>query len=121
MHANPPDERLRVVAIDEEQLEGVHHDQDELDLWEQRIRLETGFTSHAAYHLQSGQVLLPPEVFLVLRTHGGEHVVGVHHDVDEGVEQAEEGAVTTCRGVGRIRMVRGWVRLTYTPTATHPV
>jgi len=49
----------------------------------------------AAHHLQGGQVLLPPEVLLVLWTHGREHVVGVHHDVDEGVEQAEEGAVAT--------------------------
>lgn len=31
VHADPPDERSRVVAVDEQQLEGVHHDTHELD------------------------------------------------------------------------------------------
>lgn len=77
VHSDPPDERLRVVAVDEEQLERVHHDGDKLD------------------HLQGGEVLLPPEVLLELGSEGGEQVVRVHHDVDEGVEQTEEGAVAT--------------------------
>lgn len=36
VHSDPPDERLRVVAVDEEQLERVHHDGHKLDLkgWE---------------------------------------------------------------------------------------
>lgn len=75
VEADPPYERLRVVAVDEEELEGVDHDQDELD------------------HLQGGQVLLPPEVPL----HGGpesrEQVVRVHDYVHERVQEAEEGAV----------------------------
>lgn len=75
MHADPPDEGFRVVAVDEEQLEGVHHDGDELD------------------HLERGQVLLPPQVLLELRSHCGEQVVRVHDDVHEGVQQAEERAV----------------------------
>lgn len=31
VHADPPDEGLRVVAVDEEQLERMYHHQDELD------------------------------------------------------------------------------------------
>lgn len=77
VHSDPPDERLRVVAVDEEQLERVHHDCHKLD------------------HLQGGEVLLPPEVLLELGSEGGEQVVRVHHNVDEGVEQSEEGAVAT--------------------------
>lgn len=48
VHSDPPDEGFRVVAVDEQQLEGVHHDGDKLD------------------HLQTGEVLLPPEVLLEL-------------------------------------------------------
>lgn len=75
VHADPPDEGLRVVAVDEKQLEGVDHHQDEL------------------HHLDGGEVLLPPEVLLVLRAQRGQEVVGVHDDVHEGVEEAEEGRV----------------------------
>lgn len=75
MHTNPPNERFRIVAVDEEQLEGVHHHQDELD------------------HLDGGDVFLPPDVLLVLGSEGREQIVGVHDDVDEGVEEAEEGGV----------------------------
>ena len=71
--ADPPDKGLGVVAIDEEQLESVHHNGDELN------------------HLECGEVFFPPNEFLVLRTHGGHHVVKVHDDVDEGVEQTEKG------------------------------
>lgn len=65
-----------VAVVLEEQLEGVHHHKDELD------------------HLQHGEVLLPPEVALDLGSHRCQHVVGVHDDVDEGVQEAEEGRVT---------------------------
>lgn len=34
VHADPPDKRLRVVALDEQQLERVHHDRHELNLVE---------------------------------------------------------------------------------------
>jgi len=46
VHADPPHESLRVVAVNEEQLERMQHDGQELQ------------------HLQGGQVLLPPQVFL---------------------------------------------------------
>lgn len=32
MHADPPNKRLWIIAIDEEQLESVHHDQHKLNL-----------------------------------------------------------------------------------------
>ena len=41
MATDPPDESLGVVAVDEEQLEGVHHNSDELDL-KQRHELLSG-------------------------------------------------------------------------------
>lgn len=46
------------------------------------------------YHLEHGQVFLPPQVLLHLRSDGGQHVVRVHDDVHERVEQTEERAVT---------------------------
>ena len=49
------------------------------------------------YHLESGEVFFPPNEFLILWTHGGHHVVKVHDDVDEGVEQTEKGRVTARR------------------------
>jgi len=76
MATDPPNKGLGVVAVDKEQLEGVHHNSDELD------------------HLEGGEVFLPPDELLVLGSHGGDHVIKVHDDVDERVEQAEEGRVT---------------------------
>ena len=40
--------------------------------------------------MEGGEVLLPPDVLLVLGSHGGDHVVEVHDDVDESVEEGEE-------------------------------
>jgi len=68
VQADPPDECFWIIALDEEQLEGVNHDGDELQ------------------HLESGQVLLPPEEWLHLWTHRCQKIIHVHHDVDEGVQ-----------------------------------
>lgn len=38
-------------------------------------------------------MLLPPDVLLEAGSHGGQHVVRVHDDVDEGVDDADERAV----------------------------
>jgi len=46
------------------------------------------------YHLEHSQVFLPPEVLLHVRSNGSQHVVRVHDDVYESVEQPEECAVT---------------------------
>lgn len=45
--------------------------------------------------MQGCQVFLPPQVLLVLWTHGREHIVGVHDDVYKGVEEAEESAMSS--------------------------
>lgn len=78
VHADPPDKRFRVVAVDEQQLERVDHDCQELD------------------HLQCGQVLLPPQILLDGRSQRGQQVVRVHDYVHERVQQAEERAVSAC-------------------------
>lgn len=46
------------------------------------------------HHLQTGQVLLPPDELLVLGSESGDQVISVHDNVDESVEQSEEAAVT---------------------------
>ena len=46
-------------------------------------------------HLHGGQVLLPPQVFLILRTHGSQKVVGIHDDMDGSVEHAKESGMAT--------------------------
>lgn len=44
-------------------------------------------------HLQSSEVLFPPDILLELRSHGGDHVIKVHDDVYKSVKKSEEGAV----------------------------
>ncbi len=46
-------------------------------------------------YLQLGEVPLPPEVLLEAGSEGRQEVVGVHDDVDEGVEQGAERLVAT--------------------------
>lgn len=55
---------------------------------------ELGGLWEATYHLEGREVLLPPDVLLVLGSHGGNHIIEVHDNVDKGVEQAEESRVT---------------------------
>jgi len=45
-------------------------------------------------HLEHSQVFLPPEVLLHLWSNSGQHVVRVHNDVYESIEQSKERAVT---------------------------
>lgn len=77
MEGDPHHETLWVVAFHEQQLELVNKD------------------GHKLNHLESGQVLLPPDVLLIFRAHGGNHVIEVHDDVDERVQESKECAVTT--------------------------
>lgn len=44
----------------------------------------------AYYHLHGGQMLLPPQELLVLRPHGRQHVVRVHEDVYERIDQPKQ-------------------------------
>lgn len=46
------------------------------------------------HHLQVGDPVLPPQVFLEFWSHRGQHIVKVHDDVHEGVDDANEGSVT---------------------------
>lgn len=78
VHADPPDESFWIVAVDEQQLESVDHDGQEL------------------HHLQTGQILLPPQVFLDFGSQSGQQVVRVHDNVYESVQQTEERTVTAC-------------------------
>lgn len=78
MCSNEPTIGHREPAIlDEEELDGMHEDTDEL------------------HHLYVGDVPLPPDVLLVLRSHGSHHVVGVHEEVNESVEEAEESGMAS--------------------------
>ena len=44
-------------------------------------------------HLEGGEVSLPPQVLLHLGSESRDEVVGVHDDVDQGVDGASEGLV----------------------------
>lgn len=66
-----------IAVISEEQLEGVYHHQNKLN------------------HLQNGEIFLPPQIFLYFGSHSGQHVIGVHDDVHEGIQETEESRVTT--------------------------
>jgi hypothetical protein len=46
---------------------------------------------------QYGEIFLPPQIFLHMRTHGGEHVIKVHNYVHKCVDKAKEAAVTASR------------------------
>lgn len=47
------------------------------------------------HHLQVGDPMLPPQVLLELWSHSREHVVEVHHDVHERVDNADECSMST--------------------------
>lgn len=66
-----------IAIVLEEQLERVHHDQNKL------------------YHLHDCQIFLPPQITLYFGSHCGQHVVGVHEDVHEGVQEPKECRMST--------------------------
>lgn len=49
-----------------------------------------------SYHLECGEVFLPPDELLVFRSHCGDHIVEVHDDMHERVEHGKEGTVAAC-------------------------
>lgn len=65
VQTNPDHEVFWVVAFAEQQLELMAEDENEL------------------HHLECGQMLLPPNVFLVFRAHCGDHVIEIHDNVHE--------------------------------------
>lgn len=77
MSANKVSKTNWIVAIIlEEQLEGVYHYQNKLN------------------HLQNSQIFLPPQIFLYFWAHGGKHIIGVHKNVYESVQESKEGRMT---------------------------
>ena len=44
--------------------------------------------------MEGGEVFLPPDELLVLGSHGSNHVIEVHDNMHECVEQAEEGGMS---------------------------
>lgn len=44
--------------------------------------------------------MLPPQVFLEFWSHRGQHIVEVHDDVDEGVDDSDEGSVSAGEVLG---------------------
>ena len=71
-----------VAIVIEGQLKPVSHDTNKLD------------------HLKRSQVLFPPQILLVLRSHGRQHVVEIHDDMDTGVEKSKEGSVAAGQETG---------------------
>lgn len=47
-------------------------------------------------HLETGQVFLPPDVLLIFWAHSCHHVVEVHDDVHECVQESKECTVASC-------------------------
>lgn len=67
---------LGVVAVYEEQLESMDHDEKELD------------------HLDGRQIFLPPKELLILWAERSEEVIRIHDDMYESVDQPEESGMT---------------------------
>lgn len=49
------------------------------------------------YHLESGKVFFPPDIFLIFGSHGGYHIIKVHHNMYESIQQGEKCTMTTCK------------------------
>lgn len=50
----------------------------------------------SAHQLQGCEVFFPPQILLHVRADGSQAVVGIHDDMDEGVEQADEECCRRC-------------------------
>lgn len=48
------------------------------------------------YDLQFSHILLPPQIFGVFWSHRGHHIVEIHADMHEIVEQIGECCIATC-------------------------
>lgn len=60
---------------------------------EHEQRAQVGQHDAELRQLDLGDVLLPPQVLLVLGPQGGDEVVGVQDHVDDGVEEADDDAL----------------------------
>lgn len=70
-------QRLRHVATLGGNCDHISHNQNKLD------------------QLNGGHILFPPQVLLVLWTHGGDHVIEIHNDVNARVKNANNNALFT--------------------------
>lgn len=50
----------------------------------------------SAHQLQGCEVFFPPQILLHVGADGSQAVVGIHEDVDEGVQQADEECCSRC-------------------------
>ena len=62
---------------------------------------------HELNHLESGEVLFPPEKLLDPGTHGGQQIIRVHDHVDERIEKGKETGVTAAN-VAKARPQNDW-------------
>ena len=77
VHANQPHERFGKVAINKQQLKLVHGKDNELN------------------HLKFREVFLPPTIRPESRSQRSQHVVEIHENMHERVEESEERRVST--------------------------
>jgi hypothetical protein len=68
LHESVPGKGGGEVALDEQQLQAVQTNKKELN------------------HLENGQVFLPPQIFLELRTHRCHEIIEVHDEMDQRIE-----------------------------------
>lgn len=47
-------------------------------------------------HLECCQISFPPNEFLIFRTHCGYHIIEIHNNMNECIEQCEKCTMTTC-------------------------
>lgn len=52
---------------------------------------------HKLHNLHSGQMFFPPEILLHMRSECSQHIVSVHEDVDETVDETKEGWMTASK------------------------
>lgn len=100
MQTNPNHESFRIITFAEQQLELMCEDSNKLYLKNENIkRWQAPANNNVTYHLESGQILLPPDVFLIFGSHGSDHIVEIHNNMYKWVQQGKEGTVATWNGI----------------------
>lgn len=94
MQSNPNHESFWIIAFSEQQLELMNEN------------------CHKLHHLECGQVFLPPNIFLVFWSHGGNHIVKVHNNMHKTASKVNEE-----RKKNKINMK--YTEINTTPTTTN--
>lgn len=92
-----------VVEVEKEEQENHAVRADDVDkdgelvraVVQEEILADVGGDHHELDQLNGGEVLLPPQVFLVFWAHSTQSVVRVHNDVNNTVEESMECSQTT--------------------------